>query len=54
MAGLFSSPELPEIKPPTPVADEAMLAKSKKKKISTMKKRGGRASTILSDKEVLG
>ena len=54
MGSLFKSPEMPEIKPPTPVADEAMLAKARKKKIATAQKRTGRSATILSNKETLG
>ncbi len=55
MGGLFGSkPKMPEIKAPTPVADEEMLAKKRKEKVATMKQRSGRKSTILSDNDTMG
>jgi hypothetical protein len=52
MAGLFGrpkTPELPEIKPPTRMADEEALAKARKKNIVKQRSRSGRQSTILSE-----
>ena len=55
MTGLFGGkPKMPEIKPPTPVADEEMLATKRKQKVASMKQRSGRQSTILSDGEKMG
>jgi len=39
---------------PTPMVDEAALARKKKQKIAATQQRGGRLSTILSDSETLG
>jgi hypothetical protein len=54
VGSLFKKPETPVIKPPTPIADEAAIAKARKSKIVERQRRSGRTSTILSDKESLG
>lgn len=54
MFGKPKTPTMPEIKPPAPIADEEMLSKKRKENIAKQRKRTGRASTILSDKERLG
>lgn len=48
MAGMFSSPKTPTTPPPTPVTDEAAIAKAKKKASERVAGTSGRAGTILS------
>ena len=45
---------IPEMPKPTPMVDEAALARKKKQKMAATQQRGGRLSTILSDSETLG
>jgi hypothetical protein len=45
---------MPEPPKPTPMVDEAAIARRKKQKIASTQQRGGRMSTILSDSERLG
>lgn len=45
---------MPEMPKPTPMVDEAAIARKKKQKIAASQQRGGRMSTILSDSETLG
>jgi len=49
MGILGSRPQVPEIKPPAPIADEEKLKMARKKNLTKQRRRGGRASTILSD-----
>ena len=51
MAGLFSKPKEPTVRPPAPMPDDndpAILAADRRRRAS-MIGRGGRASTILSE-----
>ena len=50
MAGRKTPVELPEIKPPAPIADEEMLNKKRKENVRKQRKRTGRQSTILSER----
>lgn len=45
---------IPEMPKPTPMVDEAAIARKKKQKMAATQQRGGRLSTILSDSETLG
>lgn len=45
---------IPEMPKPTPMVDEAALARKKKQKMAATQQRGGRLSTILSDSDTLG
>ncbi len=62
MGGLFGGGDvpapapmpIPEMPKPTPMVDEAAIARKKKQKIASTQQRGGRMSTILSDSETLG
>lgn len=45
---------VPEMPKPTPMVDEAAIARKKKQKMAATQQRGGRLSTILSDSETLG
>ena len=62
MGGLFGGGDVPAPAPvqmpeppkPTPMVDEAAIARKKKQKIASTQQRGGRMSTILSDSETLG
>lgn len=62
MSGLFGGGDvpaptpmpMPEMPKPTPMVDEAAIARKKKQKIAASQQRGGRMSTILSDSETLG
>lgn len=48
MAGMFSSPKIPAPPPPTPMADEAAIARAKKRASQRVVAKSGRAGTILS------
>lgn len=57
MSSIFKKPKAPPAAPPPkamPVPDDAANRRTKLKGIASSRKRGGRASTILSDKESLG
>lgn len=60
MGSLFSKPAtaavtpLPAPAPPTPMVDDASIAKSKRLALEKQRARGGRASTLLSESTTLG
>jgi hypothetical protein len=58
MGGMFGggSPSIPKPPPPVPMADEDAVARERRRAAAGLQKRGGRASTVLSeaDKESLG
>ena len=49
MSILGSRPQLPEVKPSTPLPDEEKIKMAKRKDITKRRQRTGRTSTILSD-----
>ena len=56
MAAMFSKPKIPKAATPKviPMADEAAIAKTKRKSLAAQSARGGRQSTILSQGDTLG
>lgn len=54
--GLFKTPKLPEIKPPTPLPDEKELTAARRRRIAKERGSSGSLSTVLSGggKETLG
>lgn len=56
MSSLFSKPKMPEIPPPTPMPDEAVLRRIGRRTAADERQRGGRQSTLLTSggRETLG
>jgi hypothetical protein len=56
MAGLFSKPKMPEVKPPAPMPDPENQNDAARRTMARETNRGGRRSTILSSgqRETLG
>lgn len=56
MSGLFKTPKMPAIEPPTPLPDEAQTTAARRKRVATETKSSGSQSTILSagGRETLG
>tara|TARA_R110000850_G_scaffold269167_2_gene401020 strand:- start:14818 stop:14991 length:174 start_codon:yes stop_codon:yes gene_type:complete len=49
MTGLLKTPKAPEPEPVTEAPDETEIAKARKRESARSRKRGGRASTVLTD-----